>query len=245
VVFGNHAPPLRTGKEGNPRTLDEFAHLLARPRPENAAAGEKDGFSGSPEQLHRPFDGTAVGAGRGQFIQDRARRHPRLVDLFVEHVARHIQVDGTGLAVPGADHCEMHIFLGSAGLKDSCGPFTDGLEDGELIQFLEVTEIVEGERRGSAECHDGAGVQVDVGDSGEQIERPRPAGSHAHTGLAGDPGVGVGHHRGCLLMADVDEADPKTGQMDRQVEVRPPHDKKHGVDPLLLEAFGNESVSVK
>ena len=48
-------------------------------------------------------------------------------------------------------------------------------------------------------------VAVGIGDAGDQVGSPRPEGSHADAGFAGQTAVDVGHESGTLFVTDGDE----------------------------------------
>ena len=82
----------------------------------------------------------------------------------------------------------------------------------------------------------GDGVGPRIGEAGDEIGDPGTHRRDADAGLAGDARVGMRHHRGGLLMADVDALHAEVEARAGGTAGRSAHHEENGVDAFALES---------
>lgn len=85
--------------------------------------------------------------------------------------------------------------------------FGHRLHDRDLVDLLEGAALVLFHGAGAAEGDEGGAVDEGMGEAGGEIDRARPGGADAEARTRPHTRVGIGHHCGGLLVADVDHAD--------------------------------------
>ena len=231
MVVRHDAAALGRGVKRQAKQLDQVLQLGLGARPENAAAGEHERAFRPSQQAQRVVDHRRVAAWTGA---ERRRVGIRvddivLLDLFVKHVAGHIEIHRTRPAAQGLPHGGRDELGHTSGICALLGPLGDRFEGRHLIHLLECALAALADRRRATDREQRRAVGPGIGDPGDQVGRAWTRGSHTHADGVLHPTEGMRHHRGGLFVTDVDrpQAFLEAGGLGRHH--RTAHDVKEGV----------------
>src|SRR5215510_7666678 len=125
---------------------------------------------------------TSAGAVRARPLRVVIRRRVldlRLVDLLVEDVPRHIEVDRARLAGHRLRNGKVDELGDAPHVVHAVRPLGARLEDCELVDVLECAAMPGSDRRRAAECNDWRAIGPRVRDAGEEVGYARSGGRHA------------------------------------------------------------------
>ena len=103
----------------------------------------------------------------------------RLVDLLVEDVPRHIEVDRARLAGHRLRNGKVDKLGDAPHVVHAVRPLGARFEDCELIDVLECAAVPGSDRRRAAERNDGRAISPRVRNAGEEVGHARSGGRHA------------------------------------------------------------------
>ena len=246
MILGDHAAALGRGVERDSGLFDERLQLARGLRPQHAAAGDHDRARGSLQHRQQGVD-----LGRARLRPAAPLEMPGLrplerggVDLLVQDIAREIEVDRAGLARHRAAERLVQVLGQALGLMHARRPLGARRHHRQLVDLLERAAAPGANRRAAAERDDRHAVRPGVRDPGDQVGHARARGGHAHAGPQAQARVGVRHHRGGLLVAHVDAAQPALQRLRLDHEHRRAHDEEEHVHALPLERRGQDLRSV-
>ena len=239
MVVRHHAAPLRRRVEGDAGLLDELLHLGPGARPDHAAARDDHRLLGLGHGLDQRVD--LLGVAERARVEDRPAAHGPvdllLGNLGVEDVAGEIEIGGARLAAHGVLEGGVDLLGDALEIVDAVGPLDAAAHDRDLVDLLEhlPAELHVGAR--AADGDHRTAVDQRVGEAGGEIDDAGAARRHAHGRLLQQPGVGLAHQRGGLLVAHVDGADALLDAGGLRQQHRPAHDEEQVLRAFLLERF--------
>ena len=130
-----------------------------------------------------------------------------LVDLSAEHVHWDGEMDRSGS--PGhrrGERC-VEFVLQRLDMPDHAGILGHRCGHAHLIQFLEMVHAAREPRAAPADQQHRTAIPERVGQAGQCIGMSRAAAHGHHTQPSGHPSPRIGHVRGRLFVADVDDLD--------------------------------------
>jgi hypothetical protein len=128
-------------------------------------------------------------------------------DLGVEHVTGQVDVHRAGApAARDRERTAQHVD-DEVGPVDADRPLRDRREHAVGVDLLCGAALGVDCRAAAGQDDQRQAADVGLGHAGEQVRRAGPGGDQADAGLAGQLGVGGGHRRGGLLVADEHVAD--------------------------------------
>src|SRR5262249_29319436 len=152
-------------------------------------------------QLGRP--GAEVGAVAGGVHGGRPVGDGHLADL---HVLGHVDDDRPGPAGGGDVERRLDDARDVLGARDQVVVLGDGPAHLDDRRLLEGVAADDGGADLPGDGDDRAGVHLGVGQAGDEVGRPGPAGGQADADLAGAAGVALGGEAAALLVPRQDGA---------------------------------------
>jgi len=220
----------------------EVVELILALGVEHAGARDQHGPLGRGEQLG-PL-GHQVGVGRGVLAHlARAGRH---VDHLVVGNLRGQHIDGNaqvhGAWPPAGGHGERladvegHLL----GLVHLAGVLADGRRERHVVELLELAHVVLPRGALARDQQEWGAVERGVEHARERIDVGHTTAHRAHPHAPRQPGVGIGHVGGGLLVPRVDQADIRVAA--RQVErVQPvPAQRGHELHVAFPQSQGEQ-----
>ena len=203
VVFRDGAPAHLRSHDRNRKPLGQLHQLIGGLGPDHPPAGEDDGVAGPGQKPAGPLDGFGVGPGGVRDEGGAASRQGevRALDFhrLFDEVFGKVQVDGAGHSrgrdLKGGPQEPLDVL----GLAELVAPFGDPLIDAVHAELVpEVASQAEGVQ---VPRQDDEGDGVLLGDVRPQdaVGDPGPHMEQGAAGLAGDPGIRVGHGGGAVL----------------------------------------------
>ncbi len=221
-----------------PADLDELLHLGPRARPDDAGARHDQRLLRLRQRFHQCVDLPRIAERTAVHLAAReAPVHQVLVDLLVQDIARHIDVDRAGLARHRALQREVHLLRDALQVVHAIDMFAAAFHQLDLVDLLEHLPPELADRTGTAERHHRTAVDQRVGHAGDQVGHARPRRGHAHARRLPQTAVGLARERRRLLVADVDHADAFGDAGGLGQQHRAAHDIEDVLDAFLLQAL--------
>ena len=174
----------------------------ARPAPDQAAPFPTN--SSSSQHLREALDCVGVGVGCGDRPGHFAQANLLLADTAAYHLARIVEVDGTGTPAHRLPQCQVHVLGDPRHAVDATRPLAARLCERHLVGFLEPAHAARGAVRGAAqhdERHGTLGRDVHGGDG---VGHPGARAHHQYPGFLLRPAPGRRHEARGFLVAAVD-----------------------------------------
>ena len=186
MVLRHHAAALGRSPERDTGGVDKAAHLLAGPRPQNAAAGDHDWTLRLLQDFDRALDQGRVSSGT--CVNPIIGRVVKLfgLDRRGQDVAGQVQVDWSLLAVHRLAKGQADVSRNSRGDIDSIGGLDHRPHHRNLVHLLERFHRRPAHRRRAADGDYRSGVAPGVGQTGHSVGGARARRGDTDAGLAGD-----------------------------------------------------------
>jgi hypothetical protein len=110
----------------------------------------------------------------------------------------------------------------------------------DLVDLLKHLAAELRQRAGTAQRDDRATIDQGIGHAGDQVGDARAGCGHAHRWHLFQPAIGLAHEGRRLLVAHVDHADAFLDAGGFRQQHRPAHDIEKILDPLFLQASGDD-----
>ncbi len=224
------------------RRLGKFFQFLRRAAADDAAAAINHRAFGLLDEAHDFVQREVVGAQVGlivaaQAFLDLLERRPHRLGPGLLDVFRHVNDHRAGASRLRDVKRLFHDARNVVHIRDEIGMLHDGQRHADDVGFLKraaanhvlVDLAGDGDER--------AGIQVGIGDGGDEVGRAGAAGAHAHAGLAGRAGITFRRKTAALLVARQDGADFGFGE--RLVDF---HARAAGIGENDLDAFAFEGL---
>ena len=210
----------------------------------DATPGPDDRPFGAGNQPRCPGDRIPVGDGpveghlAQRLVAPGACRPGRFHD-----VDRRQKNGRTGASAGRLTEGHVDVVVDAPGVLDPAHPLGAALEQFEMIELLEGIAVPPQGRRVLDQGHHRGGRRQCLGQPGDEQCRRRSVLCGHDAGLAGNPGVGIGHHGAGVLGAIGHLADAEL--RGRQEEGRGNRLAEDGVDPVAGEGGGEDPGSRK
>ena len=132
----------------------------------------------------------------------------------------------------------VDVVVDASGVLDPAHPLGAALEQFRMIEFLEGIAVAPQGRGVLDQGHHRGGGRQGLGQAGDQQRGRRSVLCSDDTGLSGNPGIGIGHHRPGVLGAIGHLPDAELGR--GQKEGRGDRLAEDGVDPVACEGGGKD-----
>ena len=236
------------GRHGNLCGLGEFFEFRRRAAADDAAAAINHrafGFFNQPHDfVQRHFVGAQVRlVVTAQTFLDLLEGRPHRLGPGLLHVLRHVNDHRAGAAGLGKVKRLLHNARDVVDTRDEIGMLHDGQRHADDVGFLKCAAADHGLVDLAGDGHERAGIEVGIGDGGDEIGGAGAAGAHAHAGLAGGAGVTFRRETAALFMARQDGAD--FGFRERLVDfhARAAGIGKNDLDPFAFEGLDEDVAS--
>ena len=240
--FREAAKAHERGGHGDLCRLGKLFQFLRRAAADDAAAAINHRAFGLFNQAHDFIQRHFVGAQVGLIVATQAffdlfERRPHrlgsgLLDVFW-HVNHH-RAGPSGLRdVKRLFHNARNVVH----IRDEIGMLHDGQRHTDDVGFLKRAAANHVLVHLAGDGDERAGIQVGVGNGGDQVRRAGAAGAHAHAGLAGRAGVTFRRETAALLVPRQNGADFGPGE--RLVDF---HARAAGIGKNDLHAFAFEGL---
>ncbi len=243
IVLGRKAAqPVQGQGDRNASTFGEFLQRRRGARGDDAAATVDD----------RPLRSAKLGDHALEFLpgglpgrivaRQVHRRVPVGNNRIVLQILGDVDDHGAGPARAGDVERLLHHAHDVFGPLDEVMVLGDSPADLDDRRFL---ERIGADDAGADLARDGDhrhGIELGVGQAGDEIGRARPAGGHAHAYLAGGARIAVRHEAAALLVARQNRAKfaLHPGQRLVQGHAGPAGIRENGIDPVADQAFNQD-----